>query len=75
MEVHFSAELEARIAAAAAARQGKDAAQVVEETVARAFDDHERFLAAVDLGIEQDDRGELVEHKEVVERVERIFRP
>jgi len=33
-----------------------------------------RFIATVELGIAQADRGELVEHQEVIDRIERLLR-
>jgi predicted transcriptional regulator len=73
MEVHLSPDKEARLREFAN-RTGKDAAQVVEEAVDRMLDYEERFLAAVAEGRASARRGELVEHDEVVERIEQMFR-
>jgi predicted transcriptional regulator len=67
MEVHFSPDVETRLQQVALAN-GKDAEQLVKDTVNRMIEDHARFIAGVQLGIEQADRGELVEHKEVLNR-------
>jgi predicted transcriptional regulator len=73
MELHFSAEKEARIHRFAS-RTGKDTAQVVEEAVDRMLEYDARFVEAVEEGRAAARRGDLVEHDEVVERIEQIFR-
>jgi predicted transcriptional regulator len=73
MEVHLSPDKEARLREFAS-RAGKDAAEVVTEAVDRMLDYEERFLAAVEEGRASVRRGELLEHDEVVERIEQIFR-
>ena len=55
MEVNFTPHTEAQLKEFAA-RKGKDAAQVVEETVSS-------------------DRGDLIDHEEVVSRIDRLFQP
>ena len=52
---------------------GKDAEQLVKDTVARMLENQARFIAGVQRGIEQADRGEFVEHKDVVNRIDRLF--
>jgi predicted transcriptional regulator len=73
MELHFSAEKEARIHQFAN-RTGKDTAQVVEEAIDRMLEYDARFLEAVEEGRAAARRGELLEHDEVVERIEQMFR-
>ena len=73
MEVHFPPDKEARLREFAN-RAGKNAAQVVEEAVDRLLDYEERFLAAVEEGRASARRGDLLEHDEVVERIEQMFR-
>ncbi len=73
VEVHLSAEKEARLLQVAA-RTGKDAAQLVEEAVDRMLEYDVRFIEAVEEGRNSARRGELLEHDDVVERIERIFR-
>jgi predicted transcriptional regulator len=46
---------------------------LVKDTVARLLEDHARFIAAVERGVEQADRGEFVEHKAVVKRIDRML--
>lgn len=74
MEVHFSPEIETRLHQVALAH-GKDVEQLVKDTVGRMLESQARSVAAVNRGIEQADRGELVEHREVVDRIERLFQP
>jgi predicted transcriptional regulator len=74
MEVHFSPEKEARLQQVAT-RVGKNTAQVVEEAVDRMLEYDERFIAAVEEGRASARRGDLLEHDEVVERIEQMFRP
>ncbi len=73
MEVHLSAEKEARLREVAT-RTGKDAGQLVEEAVDRMLEYDVRFSAAVEEGRASARRGELLEHDDVVERIERMFR-
>ena len=73
MEVHLSPDKEARLRELAT-RTGKDAAQVVEEAVDRMLEYDERFIEAVEEGRAAARRGDLLEHDEVVERIEQMFR-
>jgi len=72
MEVHFSPEMETRLQQLAVAN-GKDAEQLVKDTVARMLENQARFIAGVQKGIDQADRGEFVEHKDVLNRIDRLF--
>ena len=74
MEVHFSPDVETRLQQVASAN-GKDAEQLVKDTVARMLEDQARCIDGVQRGIEQADRGELIEHKDVLNRVDRLFHP
>jgi predicted transcriptional regulator len=60
MDVHFSPEQEAQISQIAA-HAGTDTEQFVREAVLRVVDERARFRAAVREGIQQADRGELLE--------------
>lgn len=73
MEVHFSTETESRLRQIAIPN-GKKPAQVVEDAVARMLIYEADFIAAVDEGRASARRGELLEHAEVVERIEQMFR-
>jgi predicted transcriptional regulator len=70
MEVHFSPDVETRLQQVASAN-GKDPKQLVKDTVARMLESQARFIAGVQRGIEQADRAELVEHKDVLNRIDR----
>ena len=72
MEVHFSPDVETRLQQVALAN-GKDAEQLVKDTVTRMLENQTRFIAGVQRGIEQADRGEFIEHKDVVDRIDRLF--
>jgi len=73
MEVNLSPDKEARLRQLAI-RTGKDAEQVVEEAVDRMLEYDERFLAAVEEGRASARKGDLLEHDEVVKRIEQMFR-
>ena len=73
MEVHLSPEKEARLQEVAA-RTGKNAEQMVEEAVDRMLEYDSRFIEAVEQGRASAAQGDLLEHDEVVARVEQIFR-
>jgi predicted transcriptional regulator len=72
MEVHFSPDVETQLQQVASAN-GKDAEQLVKDAVARMLDNQARFVRGVQRGIEQADRGEFVEHQDVVNRIDRLF--
>jgi len=72
MEVHFSPDVETRLQQVADAN-GKNAEQLVKDTVARMLENQARFIARVQRGIEQADRGEFVEHKDVLDRIDKLF--
>jgi predicted transcriptional regulator len=73
MEVHLSPEKEARLQQVAT-RTGKNAAQIVEEAVDRMLEYDTRFIQAVEEGRASARRGDLLEHDDVVERIEQMFR-
>ena len=72
MEVHFSPDVEERLQQVALA-SGKDAEQLVKDTIARMLENQARFVAGVQKGIAQADRGELIDHDDVVRRVNRLL--
>jgi predicted transcriptional regulator len=69
MEVHFPPDVETRLHQVASPN-GTDAEQL-KDIVARMLENRARFVAGVQRGIEQAGRGELVEHKDVVNRIDR----
>lgn len=73
MEVHFSPEKEARLQQVAS-RSGKEAVQVVEEAVDRMLEYETHFIEAVEEGRASARRGDLLEHDQVVERIEQMLR-
>jgi predicted transcriptional regulator len=73
MEVHLSPDKEARLQQVAT-RTGKNAAQIVEEAVDRMLEYDTRFIQAVEEGRASARRGDLLEHDDVVERIEQMFR-
>jgi predicted transcriptional regulator len=73
MEIYLSPEKEARVRQFAT-RTGRDAAQVIEAAVDHMLEYEESFLAAVEKGRASARRGDLLEHDEVVERIEQMLR-
>ena len=72
MEVQFSAELEAKLAQSAA-EKGRNPGQLVEEAVARYFEEEARFAEAVKRGEEALERGEYLTHEQVGQRLRRFI--
>ena len=70
MDVHFSAELEAKLSRKAA-QEGRDTESLVHEAVERFLDHDAWFIHEVEKGLEQIERGEVLEHEEVKARVEK----
>jgi len=69
----WSLDVETRLQQVASAN-GKDPEQLVRETVNRMLESQARFIAEVQRGMEQADRGELVEHEVVPSRIDSLFR-
>ncbi len=74
MEVRISPEKE-DLLKQLATRTGKTPAQLVEEAVDRLLDYDAWFIAQVEEGLAEAARGQLLEHEEVVERIEKRLRP
>ena len=72
MEIHLSPDTEAQLKQFAA-RKGKEAAQVVEETVSNMLERQVRFIEGVQRGIASADRGDLIDHDDVANRIDRLF--
>ena len=70
MEVHLTPEKEALLRQVAA-RTGQEAAQVIQEAVDRLLDHDKWFVQEVEKGQLQAAKGDLIEHDEVVTRIER----
>jgi predicted transcriptional regulator len=73
MEVRLTPDEEARLAAIAAV-VGSDPAQLIKDAALRLLDEDRRFLEAVQIGIDQASRGELIDEEEVDVRVDRMLR-
>ncbi len=74
MEVHFPPDIETRLQQVALAN-GKDPEQLVKDTVARMLENQARFIAGVEKGIAAAERGELIDHEDVVKRINGLFEP
>jgi predicted transcriptional regulator len=70
MEIHVTPEKEALLRQVAA-RTGQDAAQVIQEAVDRLLDHDKWFVQEVEKGQLQAAKGDLIEHDEVVTRIEK----
>ena len=73
MEVHFTAEQEARLAEIATTA-GTDPERLVKDAALRLLQEDSRFRAAVREGIAQADRGEFVDEEEMDARLEQMLR-
>ncbi|HXE08459.1 MAG TPA: hypothetical protein VN612_11215 [Acidobacteriaceae bacterium] len=72
MEVHFTPEQEAKLAQSAA-EQGRNPDELVQQVVARYFDEESRFIDAVTRGEHALQRGEYLTHEQVGERLNRFL--
>ena len=72
MEVHFTVDLQAKLARLAA-EQGRNTEALVQEAVERYVNFDEWFMRDVEKGLEAADRGELVEHEEIGRLIERRY--
>jgi predicted transcriptional regulator len=73
MEVHLKPEQEHQLAELAAQR-GRDADTLAQEAISRYLAEKGRFIEAVKLGEAGLERGEYLTHKQVGERLDRLFR-
>jgi predicted transcriptional regulator len=74
MEVNFRPEQVARLSRIAN-DMGANTEQLVKDAALRLVEDDEQFRAGVRRGIEQADRGELMNHSDVKSRIERLLQP
>lgn len=72
MEVQLSPELQAKLDRIAS-QQGRDPQSLVCEAVERLVGYDEWFLEEVEKGLAQIERGELIEHEEVGNRLEKLL--
>lgn len=73
MEVNFAPEIEEKLAQTAA-QPGRNPDELVQEVVARHFDEERRFIEAVNRGEAALQRGEYLTHEQVGQRLERFLR-
>jgi predicted transcriptional regulator len=74
MQVQFTPEEEARLTKIAM-QEGVDPEELVKDAALRLLEHDAQFRASVRKGIEQADRGEFIEEKEMDARVKRMFQP
>jgi predicted transcriptional regulator len=72
MEVHFTPEQQAQLSKLAT-EEGVDAEKLVQDAALRLIDDDERFRASVRKGLEQANRGEFVEEREMNLRIKKLL--
>ena len=73
MQLNLTPEQEAQLSRLAT-YQGVNAEELAKHVLLRLIEENERFLAAVQMGIDQADRGEFIAHEEVEERINRPLR-
>jgi len=74
MEVHFSPDLEARLAERAA-HEGRNLDETVQDVVARYFAEEDRFTEAVKRGEAALECGQFLTHEQVGDRLRRFLQP
>jgi predicted transcriptional regulator len=72
MEVSFTPELEEKLTQSAA-RLGRRPTDLIQEVLARYFDEEARFIEAVKHGEDALQRGEFLTHEQVGKRLERFL--
>ena len=72
MEIELSPELQEKLERMAV-QQGRDSKSLVKEAVERLVGYDEWFLRQVEIGLEQINRGEFLEHEEVAARIENLI--
>lgn len=73
MQLNLTPEQEAQLSRLAS-DQGMNAEDLAKDVLLRLIEHNERYLAAVQVGIDQADRGEFIAHEEVQERINRLLR-
>jgi predicted transcriptional regulator len=72
MEVHLNPDVQAKLTRLAAER-GRDTEALAQEAIERFVDYDDWFIREVEKGLASADRGELLTHKEVGTRLERLI--
>jgi len=73
MELNLTPELAAKLTHSAA-QQGRNPADLVQDVLARYFDEEARLVEAVRCGEDALERGEYLTHEQVGERLQRFLR-
>jgi len=68
MEIHLSADLQAKLTHLAA-QEGRDSGTLIVEAIERMVEYDQWFLSEVEKGIAAADRGEFMEHDDVIKLV------
>lgn len=74
MEVHFTPEQEAQLGRIAG-YSGTDTERLVKDAALRVVEEDTQIRAGIHRGIEQADRGELINHDDMKARIERLLQP
>jgi predicted transcriptional regulator len=74
MEIHLTPEKEAKLNQLAA-RSGKNTAEFLQEAVDQLLEYESWFVQEVEKGLTQAKRGELIDHDELVARIEQRLKP
>lgn len=72
MEIELSPELQAKLERIAS-QQGRDSKSPVQEAVERLVGYDDWFARQVEIGLAEADRGELLDHDEVVRHMENLI--
>jgi predicted transcriptional regulator len=72
MEVHLSPKQEQELAQLAS-RKGRQPKELAEEAIGFYLQHEARFVEAVRRGLASADNGQLIEHEEVLARIDRLF--
>jgi len=74
MELHLTGELEAKLTHSSA-QQGRRPDELPQDVLTRYFEEEGRFLDAVKRGEDALQRGELLTHEQVGQRLRRFLEP
>jgi predicted transcriptional regulator len=72
MELRLSPERQAKLDRVAS-QQGRDSASLLQEAVERIVDYDAWFIQQVEIGLAQIDRGEVLDEREVAQRMENLI--
>ena len=74
MQVHFTPEIEAKIAQSAS-QLGQNPDERVQQVVAKYFDEDSRLMEAIHRGEQALERGEFLTHEQVGQKLKRFLQP